>query len=355
MPKDTNSMIRPYLLTRNLFPENQECPIHFLEHSTTSMNYFYRRNHFPYPEINQDAFSLPIEGFVSTPHIFTYEELLSFPSKTIKVLLECSGNKRAAFKPKVFGEQWEAGALSQAYWKGVSLNTLFKYTGISSLAKEVIFEGYDYGERTDVKDTYRFARSLPIEKAIHPDTIIAYEVNGEMIPFKHGYPLRLIVPQWYAMASVKWLKRIIVLDREFHGPFQKIDYMYYPNQHNDSGSWPVTTMQVNSTIQQPLNLTKLKKGHHVIKGMAWTGEGVVEKVEVSLDQGHTWHQASFQSQADPYTWVQWNYHWNVLNKGVYSLWTRAIDSRGRTQPLHAFWNRNGYGYNAICKIEVKIE
>lgn len=351
-----NSEVKPYLLTRDLNPENQETPIHFLKGSTTPTEYFYRRNHHPYPQLTQEVFNLPVEGHAQTPRTFTYEELCALPSKTVKVLLECSGDKRASFKPKVFGEQWEEGALTQSYWKGFSLQTLFQYTGLRQSAREIVFEGYDYGERKDLKEIYRFARSLPIAKAMHPDTIIAYELNGQPIPFKHGYPLRLIVPQWYAMASVKWLKKIVVIDGVFHGPFQTIDYVYYPEENSNAGSTPVTTMQINSTIQQPLPQAKLKQGAHVIQGIAWTGEGTVEKVEVSLDQGKTWHPASLEhTPTDPYTWVNWSFSWQAGQKGIYSIWSRATDTIGRSQPLEAFWNQKGYGYNAVCKVEVKVE
>ena len=168
-----------------------------------------------------------------TPKIFSLQEIYSLPSKTIKVVLECSGDKRELFKPKVYGEQWGKGAISQGIWKGVSLRTLLQHTGLIDSAKEIVFEGYDYGERPDSNQLFNFSRSLPLEKALDPATIIAYEYNNHPIPFKHGFPLRLIVPGWYAMASVKWIKKITVIDEEFKGPFQAVDYVYYPNKENE--------------------------------------------------------------------------------------------------------------------------
>jgi DMSO/TMAO reductase YedYZ molybdopterin-dependent catalytic subunit len=354
--KKKNTQVKPYLLTRSLLPENQETPIHFLFDEVTTASYFFRRNHFPYPNLSAESFYLPVEGSVQVPKIFTYQELLSLPAKTVKVMLECSGDKRASFQPKTFGEQWGEGALSQAYWKGVSLKTLFQYTGVQSSAREVVVEGYDTGTRTDMKGTFRFARGLPIEKALHPDTIIAYELNGQPIPFKHGYPLRLIVPQWYAMASVKWIKKITVIDGAFQGPFQAIDYVYYPEKNSDTGKHPVTTMNINSTIQQPLNLSCLSQGVHFIQGIAWTGEGMVTRVDVSVDNGQTWLPASLQQNpVDLYSWLHWTFRWNVEKKGEYTLISRAIDSLGRVQPVEAAWNRKGYGYNAVCKVRVKVE
>ena len=210
--------MKPYLTTRSLLPENQESPIEFLQEWQTDPTVFFLRNHFPYPQFSQHYFDLPVFGQIPQPRVFTYKEIHAMPSKTLTVLLECAGNKRSFFKPHVYGEQWEQGAISQGTWKGVPLAYLLSMTGLLSSAKEVVFEGYDYGTRTDVKGVFHYGRSLPIDKALHPDTLIAYEFNGKPIPFKHGFPYRLIVPQWYAMASVKWLKRIMVIDHEYQGP-----------------------------------------------------------------------------------------------------------------------------------------
>lgn len=239
-------------------------------------------------------------------------------------------------------------------WKGVSLKTLLEQSGISEGAKAVLVEGYDYGKRTDSDAVYAYTRSLPIDKALHPDTIIAYEYNHQPIPFKHGYPLRLIVPHWYAMAPVKWIKQISVIDSDFTGPFQSKDYVYYPNKENNNGAFPVTTLNVNSTIQTPLDWDVLNTGKHIIKGIAWTGSGHISKVEISTDHGKTWSNTNINHQAD-YGWVSWSYEWSVSEKGEYIIMTKATDSNNRTQPIEPYWNRKGYGYNAIDKIRVKID
>lgn len=168
------------------------------------------------------------------------------------------------------------GAISQGYWKGVPLRTLLELSGIREGSKEIVVEGYDFGERTDLNEVFTYARSQPIEKAIHPDTIIAYEYNNQPIPFKHGYPLRLIVPQWYAMASVKWIKQISVIDSNFKGPFQTIDYVYYPDKENNKDAYPVTTINVNSTIQKPLDKENLNNGKHLIKGIPWKVKALLQ-------------------------------------------------------------------------------
>jgi hypothetical protein len=156
------------------------------------------------------------------------------------------------------------------------------------------------------------------------------------------------------MASVKWIKKIIVIDKEFKGPFQDIDYVYYPNQENDNGKVPVTTINVNSTIQYPLNMQLLHSGVYEIKGIAWTGEGQITMVEISIDGGQTWNKCKLTSSFEKHSWIRWNYTWNAL-KGEYTIKSKAADSKGNVQPLEPIWNRKGYGYNAIDHIKVKIE
>ncbi|CAM3825155.1 sulfite oxidase [Mesobacillus zeae] len=356
MSEPKQPVVRPYLTTRSLMPENQETPIQFIQSDIVKHKLFYRRNHFSYPALSYSNYWLPIDGLVTSPALLSMNDLLRLPSKTLKVVLECSGDKRSLFEPKVFGEQWEKGAISQGIWKGVPLSALLEHTGIKEGAKEVVVEGYDYGERTDLDQVYTFSRSLPIEKALHPDTMIAYEYNHRPIPFKHGYPLRLIVPQWYAMASVKWIKRISIIGSHFSGPFQSIDYVYYPSKENDNNAFPVTTINVNSTIQKPLDMDILNTGKHSIKGIAWTGKGTVTKVEVSTDNGRTWAKANMDYSDDmSYEWVSWSYEWTILEKGEYTVLSKATDSTGQTQPALPFWNRKGYGYHAIDQIKVKAE
>ncbi|ALC91593.1 sulfite oxidase [Bacillus sp. FJAT-18017] len=348
--------VKPYLLTRSLFPENQETPIQFIDTDFVPNKLFYRRNHFSYPALTYSNYWLPINGSVTKPTVLSMQDILQMPSKTLHVVLECSGDKRRFFKPKVFGEQFEKGAISQGIWKGVPLRFLLERSGIREGAREVVFEGYDFGERTDLDDVFPYARSLPLEKALHPDTIIAYEYNNKPIPFKHGYPLRLIVPQWYGMASVKWIKQIRVIDSNFTGPFQVIDYMYYPNRENNKDAFPVREINVNSTIQKPLDMQILNTGKHLIKGIAWTGNGFISKVEISVDGGSNWLTVTLEpARNEGYGWQSWSYEWNAANKGEYVIQSKATDSYGRTQPANPFWNRKGYGYNAVDKIKVKVE
>ncbi|MFC0562474.1 sulfite oxidase [Halalkalibacter alkalisediminis] len=356
MTDSQNPLSKPHLTTRRVHPENQETPIHFIETDEISHHLFFKRNHFSYPTLPHSDYRLAIQGFVETPRLLSLQDLARLPPQTAKVVLECAGDKRSLFEPKVFGEQWDKGAISQGHWKGVSLRTILEFAGIRKGAKEVVVEGYDYGERPDSEHFYSYMRSLPIEKALHPDTLIAYEYNNQPLPFKHGYPLRLIVPQWYAMASVKWIKQITVIDSTFIGPYQSNDYVYFPHKEHNEGAKPVTNINVNSTIQTPLNLDILSTGTHVIKGIAWTGKGHITNIEISTDHGQTWSKAIFKKQEKPdYGWVSWSFIWTILEEGEFTIMSKATDSYYQVQPVTPFWNRKGYGYNAVDQIKVKIE
>lgn len=353
--KSMNNNVKPYLITQSLQPENQESPIHFIKNMETPLHYFYRRNHFPYPTLNQYNYWLQvIDGHAKKRYIHL-SELLTMPATTLTVPLECAGNKRAKFSPKVYGEQWEEGAISQGKWTGVPLRVLLKDTELPIATQEIVFEGADRGKKPGTEGIVPYKRSLPIEKALHPDTLVAYQYNDQPLSVKHGHPFRLIVPNWYAMASVKWLQRIEIINHKFTGPFQTEDYMYYPNKNNDQGKVPVTTVNVNSIIQQPVNYSILNSGTHKIEGIAWTGQGKIKEVQVSFDNGQTWTNANLSSSSESnYTWTDWSFVME-FNKGEYTILSRGVDSSGRVQPPTPFWNRKGYGYNAIPKVHVKVE
>ncbi len=346
--------VKPSLTTRGLLPENQETPLEFLQADTMNNYQFFRRNHFEYPALNQASYRLLLGGLIKQPVSLSLQDLYRFPARTLKVALECAGNKRGFFEPKAFGEQWGKGAISQGYWRGVPLVNILDLTGFSSHAEEIVIKGYDHGGRKDSDKTYPYARSLPLEKALHLDTIIAYEYNGQPLSYKHGYPLRLIVPGWYAMASVKWVRQISVIGTAFNGPFQANDYMYYPNKETDEGAFPVTVQNVNSTIQSPQDMEEVSGRRHRIRGIAWTGQGSITRVEISLDDGVSWNEAAFHASSSPYEWVSWQYEWKPDRAGEYSILSKATDSTGRTQERKAFWNRKGYGYNAMDHVKVRV-
>ncbi|UUZ92695.1 sulfite oxidase [Paenibacillus sp. P25] len=298
---------------------------------------------------------LGVQGSVRNPRSFTYRELLSMPQVTLPVTLECSGNKRALFHPKARGEQWQTGGVSHAVWTGVALRDILSMCGLLDRAREVVFEGLDRGERTDRPGIFAYARSLPLEKALHPHTIIALHKNGKPLPYKHGFPARLIVPGWYGMASVKWLHRIVVTDHAFQGPFQTVDYVYYKDEADPSHRRPVTVMKVNSVIARPSDQEIVRRGVHTVTGAAWSGEGPVVQAHVSVDAGRTWQEAEWLDPPFPYAWRRWRLRWNAARPGAYDIMVKALDASGRTHPKEAEWNLKGYGNNGIHHIRVYVD
>ncbi|QKG83566.1 sulfite oxidase [Kroppenstedtia pulmonis] len=345
MKRDQTKPLQRTIVTAE--PDNCETPIHDTQDFLTPKNLFYKRNHFPYPSHPSFSWPLIIEGKVKKKRSFSESQLRAMPSRSLVTVMECAGNKRTSFSPKPKGLPWGDGAISQGKWKGVSLSHLLKLTGIDSSVKEVIFQG------ADQLNGVCYERSLPLDKALHRDTLIAYEMNDDPIPFHHGYPYRVIVPDWYAMASVKWLTRIILTDQVFTGPFQTDDYLYIPKPETNSKPIPVREKRVNTIIQEPRHLDILSMGIHTIRGIAWSGTGMITRVEVSVDEGNRWEEAEFISHDHhPYAWKYWKWDWEISRQGIYNIWIRATDSSGRIQPEKPKWNQLGYGYNGYANIQV---
>lgn len=341
----------PHRRTITLHPDNQESPIHFYDQWITPDGLHYLRNHYRYPDYLHTNQSLSVTGDVRKMLTWTPDQLRTLPSKKLLVPLECAGNKRSSLQPRPFGVQWGEGALSQAWWRGVPLRDLLERTGWKEGAVEVVFTGTDGHEEREP-----FQRSLPLAKALDPDTLVCWEMNGQPIPHKHGGPLRLIVPGWYAMASVKWLCEIRVTTHPFQGTFQTEEYVYYPHSDDDEDKAPVTTININAIIQYPLNCDILQPDDpRLIRGIAWTGEGAVDRVEVSIDGGTHWNPALLQRfPHQPYAWVRWTLPWNPERGRTYGIVCRARDTAGRMQPPTPRWNRKGYGSNGAVSIQIKI-
>src|SRR5213082_2243409 len=240
-------------IVRGESPLNLEMPFEQLEGFITPTELFYVRTHFPFPHIDRDAWWLRVEVDVENPFAINYEQLLELESMTVPVTLECAGNNRNFLEPKVKGVQWHLGAVGTGEWTGVLLSVLLDRAKPKPQASEVVLEGADGGILEDPKSPpgkLRFARSIPLEKA-RADVLLAYKMNGEDLPPEHGFPVRAIVPGWYAMASVKWLQRIIVTDRPFTGYYQTFDYAYWNRSEDGAELTPLTEMQVKAEIAKP--------------------------------------------------------------------------------------------------------
>src|SRR5882724_3831005 len=292
-------------IVRGESPLNLEMPFEEVNGFLTPTESFYVRTHFPIPSIDRDAWWLHVEGDVEKSFAINYEELLQIGPVTIPVTLECAGNNRHFLEPKVKGVQWGLGAVGTAEWSGVPLSILLERAGVKSSAREVILEGADGGELQEPKrpsGNARFARSIPIAKA-REDVLLAYRMNDADLPPENGFPLRAIVPAWYAMASIKWLQRIIVTDRTFTGYYQTMDYAYWARRGDTAELVPLTEMQVKAEIARPVAGDNVPANSNVrVHGAAWTSDGEITKVELTTDGGSTWNEAKLIGEAKLHAW-----------------------------------------------------
>jgi len=345
-------------IVRGESPLNLEMPFEKLEGFLTPTELFYVRTHFPIPAIDRDAWWLRVEGEVEKPFAINYEQLLEFESITVPVTLECAGNSRNFLEPKVKGVQWGLGAVGTAEWTGVPLSILLDRSGVEANASEVILEGTDGGMVEDPKSPpgkLHFARSIPLKKA-RGDVLLAYKINGSELPPEHGFPVRAIVPGWYAMASIKWLQRIIVTDEPFTGYYQTIDYAYWNRRAEVAELTPLTEMQIKAEIAKPAEGETVPANSSVcVHGAAWTSDGEITKVELSTDGGSTWNETNLLSEPKPNAWRLWEFNWQTpRTPGTQTLIARATDSLGRTQPVLHDADRGTYMINHLLPIQVEV-
>ncbi len=314
---------------------------------------FYVRNHFETPRLDPVSWRLEVRGLVERPLRLSLRDLHSMRSETLVATLECAGNGRFAFDPPADGEQWQLGAVSTAEWTGVPLAEILDRAGLTPEAVEIVFRGADQGNAGDAADPIRFERGLPVTDAGHPGSLLAYAMNGEPLPFEHGYPLRLIVPGWYAVASVKWLTEIEAIGAPFTGFFQTKRYVYETERNGTVTREPVRLQQVRSVITQPSAGQQITAGDLVVRGVAWSGAAPIDKVEVSIGSG-PWQNARLIGQRHRHSWQWWELLTRIDSPGETTLRARATDLAGRTQPDRPHWNRLGYGGNAVHNIPLLI-
>jgi len=314
---------------------------------------FYMRNNFGMCNLDAAPFRLAIGGLVERSQSFTIRDLQNMRSKTQVVTLECAGNGRALFDRPTEGEKWGLGAVSTAEWTGVPLAEILDRAGVRPDAKEVLFRGADGGTVDGGSASMRFERSLGLDDARDSDVLLAYAMNGEPLPAEHGYPLRLIVPRWYAVASVKWLTEIELIDRTFSGHYQGDKYRYEWERDGRTVSEPVTLQRVRALITEPTPQTEVRPGELAIRGVAWSGAAPIARVEISVNGGD-WQDARLVSERHRASWQWWELITRVERSGDFTLRARATDLAGRTQPERAEWNRLGYGNNAIQEVPIRV-
>ncbi len=336
-------------------PENSETPLDSVHGWVTPRQWFFVRNHFNVPAIDPLDYRLAVEGLVRSPAWWSLEELAAYPQRTVFATVECAGNGRSFLSQKAAGVQWGAGAIGHAEWTGVPLHMILERAGLRPGATEILFEGADRGSEHDHPEPMHFARSLPLEKALHPDTLLATHMNGEPLEPSHGAPLRLFVPGWYGVASVKWLSRIEAIDRKFDGYFQTTKYTVSRQTERGVAREIVGPMVVKSEIIRPRPGESLGVGVNRILGLAWAGEDAISSVDISVDGGATWQPVPLAGPRADYSWCLWEYAWQARTPGRHTILARATSARGQTQPaVHDALN-GGYVINFSRPTPVEVK
>jgi len=347
---------RPMIL-HNDRPEDLETPLRYFDTWVTPIDAFFVRQHLPRPAaIDPAAYKLTINGMVSKPAELSLADLQKLPQHTVPATLECTGNGRAFYTPKVPGIQWGRGAVGNAEWSGPRLSEVLKLAGVDTGAAFLEIDGADTG----VAATPDFVRSMPMAKAMHPATLLALKMNGQS-PDIHGFPVRLIVPGWDGTSWVKWVIRLTPAAGESKGFFMNPGYRY-PKFGLPPGSPPkpaelevIEGMPVKSSLTSPEDQSKIALGPTVIRGFAWAGEKAIERVEVSTDGGSRWRDAQLSAQKMLFAWRLFTLNWTPADPGYYTILSRATDTAGRVQPIVPAWNPSGYLWNGIDRVGVTVE
>lgn len=328
-----------------------------LRHDVTPAGLHYLLNHFDVPFVPTEAagrWSVAFGDGFKTPFGITLAELKALPTRTLRVTLECAGNGRSLLSPRRQSQPWMYEAVGTSEWTGTPLGPLLERAGIGSKAVDIVFTGIDRGFDDGVEHNY--GRSLAVAQAMHPDVLLVWGMNGQPLLPQHGFPLRLVVPGWYGMASVKWLDRIEAWDRPYDG-FQQVRTYVYREKEDDPGV-PVTTLRVKSLMAPPgipdwYSRSRLvERGRVELMGRAWSGSGVpIAKVEVGVDG--TWAEALLDPPAGTYAWRGWRFDWDAA-PGEHVLQCRATDANGDTQPLQPRFDRGGFGNNIVHTVGVTV-
>jgi DMSO/TMAO reductase YedYZ molybdopterin-dependent catalytic subunit len=339
-----------------LATRNHGLPLEALRYDLTPAGLHYVLIHFDIPETAATSWRLNIGGEVATPLVLDLDTVRSFPRSTIRVTMECAGNGRAHLTPRPISQPWLVEAVGTAEWTGTPLRHLLTEAGPLSSAVDVVFTGADHGVERGVEQDYQ--RALPAEVATGDDdeVLVAYEMNGAALPPQHGFPLRLVVPGWYGMAHVKWLRDITVINHRFTG-FQHTVAYRLRQQPDDVGE-PVERIAPRALLVPPgypdfMTRTRVvAPGAIRLQGRAWSGRSSVTVVEVTADGGRTWQAADVEPQNDHrWSWRRWETTWTAT-PGHHTLGARATDADGNTQPLEQPWNRGGFANNLVQRLSV---
>jgi DMSO/TMAO reductase YedYZ molybdopterin-dependent catalytic subunit len=337
-----------------LAARNHGMPLEGLRYDVTPIGMHYLLIHFDIPYVDPDTWELEIGGRVHTPLSLSMPEILAAPSVTMPVTMECAGNGRARLRPRPLSQPWLSEAVGTAEWTGTPVAGILERAGIGDDAVEFVFTGADHGTQGDVEQDYE--RSLPVTDAMRNEVLLAYAMNGQPLPPQHGAPLRLLVPGWYGMTSVKWLRRITAVSEPFDG-FQMDAYRL--RQDPDDAGTPATRMQPRALLVPPgfpdffARMRTLDAGPCRLVGRAWSGWAPVTRVEVSTDGARTWHEADLEQPAGPFAWSRWTFAWDAT-AGDRELVVRAWDEAGNVQPVDQPWNYHGLSNNMAQRVPVSV-
>jgi DMSO/TMAO reductase YedYZ molybdopterin-dependent catalytic subunit len=345
------------MLLHNDRPEDLETPLEYLNTWITPNDVFFVRQHLPRPSTNEGTHRVALRGRVNQEMEVSVAELRKLPQYTVAATLECTGDARGFFRPRVPGIQWGRGAIGNAEWSGPRLSDVLKLAGADGSAAWVTVNGADVG----VAKTPDFIRSLRMEKALHPATLLALNMNGEPLPDLHGFPVRLAVPGWDGTSWVKWVTSLTVANEPDSGFFMNPAYRF-PKHAVPPGTAAnaadleiIEAMPVKSYITSPADQGRIGLTPVVLRGIAWAGEQRVAQVEISTDGGRHWNPAQLSPKDLPFAWRLWSLEWTPPQTGYFVILSRATDSAGNVQPVAATWNPSGYLYDAIDQIGVLVE
>ncbi len=348
-----------YLITDR--PPQLETPQKILRMDITPNEYFFVRWHMSQivTKIDIDTFRLHVEGAVHNPLALSMSDLKTkFAADSVVALAICAGNSRSTFTPKVPGTQWANGGMGNAKWKGVRLKDILKMAGADDKAVDVSFQGLD---RPPLPVTPPFIKSLRMSHALQDEILVAYEMNGQPLPMLNGYPLKLIVPGWYATYWIGSLSNINVLTDTFHGFWMAKAYQIPKepgmNEAPDklaTATVPINKIMMHSIFVEPEAGDPVAAGKPcLVEGLAFTDGTPIKKVELSTDDGKTWKEAKLDAELGKYSWRRWRYNWTPPSSGTYHLKVKATDANGNTQPEKQ-WNRSGYGRGFIECLDVTV-
>jgi DMSO/TMAO reductase YedYZ molybdopterin-dependent catalytic subunit len=345
------------LIIRSMRPPDFETPVSLLNSFITPTEHFYVRSHMPVPTVDAATWTLKVGGEVNSPISLSLDEIKKLPATTITTTLECAGNGRSFFEPALAGIQWEKGAVGTARFTGTRLSEVLKKAGVKTSGLNVEMHAGDRPPGT----MPAFVRQVPMAKAMHADTLIAWDMNGQPIPLVHGAPLRAIVPGWEGAYSVKWLQSLNVIAKDSDSFWVATGYRY-PNKRVAPGAAvdakdmePLRGLAVKSLITTPATGASMATGKVPVAGFAWAGENDITRVDVSIDNGETWKPARLTGEQARFTWRRFEFEFEATRPQSYLVLSRATDNKGNVQPAVSQWNPSGYLWNQYDSVRIEVK